>query len=39
MTSVTENYARFLTNQLRELLPFNEVPIRLILRSRRREDD
>ncbi len=37
MASITENYARFLTNKFRELLPFSEVPIRLILRPRRHE--
>jgi GTP-binding protein len=32
------NYQRFLLNQLRERLPYPEVPIRLILRPRRRRD-
>ena len=32
---VTQNYQRFLMNQLRENLPFDEVPIRLVFRSRR----
>ncbi|MGB0714584.1 MAG: ribosome biogenesis GTPase Der [Phycisphaerae bacterium] len=32
---VTQNYQRFLMNQLRESLPFSEVPIRLVFRSRR----
>ncbi len=34
------NYLRFLTNRLREELPFKEVPMRLVVRARRqREDD
>lgn len=32
----TNNYERFLMNQLREALPYDEVPIRLILRARSR---
>ena len=32
-----ENYQRFLLNQLREQLPFGEVPIRLLLRSHHEE--
>ena len=28
-----ENYQRYLVNRLRDLLPFSEVPIRLLLRS------
>ena len=32
----TNNYERFLMNRLREVLPFDEVPIRLILRARKR---
>lgn len=32
----TNNYERFLMNRLREVLPFEEVPIRLILRERKR---
>ncbi len=34
---VTQNYERFMLNQLRERLPFEEVPIRLLFRSRRTE--
>ena len=34
---VREDYRRFLHNRLRELLPFTEVPLRLIFRSHRRE--
>ena len=30
-----ENYRRFITNRLRELLPIDEVPIRLLTRSHR----
>jgi len=30
-----ENYRRFITNRLRELLPIAEVPIRLLFRTRR----
>lgn len=32
------NYERFLLNRLRETTPFTEVPIRLIIRERRRAD-
>lgn len=32
---VTDGYRRFLMNRFRELLPFEEVPIRLIFRGRR----
>ena len=32
----TNNYERFLMNRLRELLPFEEVPIKLLLRARSR---
>ncbi len=36
----TPNYLRFLSNRFREELPFTEVPIRIVVRSRRqREDD
>ncbi len=34
-----ENYQRFLINRLRDLLPFAEVPIRLLLRPRRQDDN
>ncbi|MFQ5463356.1 MAG: ribosome biogenesis GTPase Der [Phycisphaerae bacterium] len=34
---VTQNYERFMLNQLRERLPFEEIPIRLLFRSRRAE--
>ncbi len=34
----TPNYQRFLVNRLREALPFGEVPIRLVIRERRREE-
>lgn len=33
------NYQRFLVNRLREMLPFPEVPIRLVVRERRRDND
>jgi GTP-binding protein len=33
---VTQDYERYLLNRFREALPFNEIPIRLIFRSRRR---
>lgn len=33
--NVTENYRRFMENRLRELTPFEEVPIRLLFRSHR----
>lgn len=32
---VTENYKRFLLNRFHEMLPYEEVPIRLIFRARR----
>jgi GTPase len=32
--AVTENFQRFLENRLREVLPFKEVPLRLMFRSR-----
>lgn len=35
---VGEGYRRFLVNRFRELLPFQEIPIRLVFRSHRRED-
>lgn len=31
---VTDNYRRFMENRLRELLPFKEVPMRLLFRAR-----
>ena len=31
---VTDNYQRFMLNRLREVLPFAEVPIRLVFRAR-----
>jgi len=31
-SAIDENYRRFVTNRLREILPFAEVPIRLLLR-------
>ncbi|MCC5822769.1 MAG: ribosome biogenesis GTPase Der [Phycisphaerales bacterium] len=34
----TQNYERFLMNRLREALPYDEVPIRLILRAKHRVD-
>ena len=34
-----ENYQRFLINRLRDLLPFPEVPIRLLLRPRRPDQE
>ena len=33
---ISEDYRRFLLNRMRELLPFPEVPIRLLFRSHRR---
>lgn len=32
---VTRSYERFLLNRFREMLPFGEIPIRLVFRSRR----
>jgi len=37
-SAIDENYQRFLVNRLRELLPFSEVPIRLLLRHHREEE-
>jgi len=34
----TDHYQRYLLNRLREITPFQEVPIRLIFRARRRSD-
>lgn len=34
---VTDNYRRFMENRLREILPFREVPIRLLFRARHKE--
>ena len=34
---IREDYRRFLLNRMRESLPFEEVPIRLLFRSRRRD--
>lgn len=34
----TPNYQRFLMNRFREELPFSEVPIKLIIRARKRDD-
>lgn len=35
----TPNYERFLLNRLHEALPFEEVPIKLIVRARKSRDD
>lgn len=35
---VTQNYERFLMNRFREMLPFDEIPIRFVFRSRRQRD-
>lgn len=32
---VTENYRRFMENRLREIMPFQEIPMRLLFRARR----
>ena len=34
---VSDNYRRFMENRLREILPFQEVPMRLLFRARREE--
>ncbi|MBN1436339.1 MAG: ribosome biogenesis GTPase Der [Sedimentisphaerales bacterium] len=34
-----DNYQRFLINRLRETLPFSEVPIRVMLRNRREQNE
>jgi GTPase len=36
--SFDQGYKRFLVNQLRERLPFDEIPIRLLMRKRRQVD-
>lgn len=36
--SFDQSYQRFLTNQLREFLPFSEVPLRVFLRKRERSE-
>ncbi len=33
------NYMRFLENRLREIVPFPEIPFRMVVRARRREED
>ena len=38
-SSFDENYQRFLINRIRELLPFSEVPIRLLLRHHHEKSD
>ncbi len=38
-SAIDENYQKFLINRLRELLPFAEVPIRLLLRHHRKQDE
>jgi GTP-binding protein len=35
---VTDNYRRFMENRLRTMLPFSEVPIRLLFRGHRAEE-
>lgn len=35
--AVTENYRRFMENRLREILPFKEIPVRMLFRHRHRE--
>ncbi|MFH1746456.1 MAG: ribosome biogenesis GTPase Der [Planctomycetota bacterium] len=35
---VSDNYRRFMENRLRELLPFNEIPMRLLFRARHEKD-
>jgi len=37
--SIDENYRRFLINKLRDILPFSEVPIRLLLRHHHQAKD
>ncbi|MDX2197749.1 MAG: ribosome biogenesis GTPase Der [Phycisphaerae bacterium] len=36
---ITENYRRFMENRLRELLPFREIPIRMLFRSHHGRDE
>lgn len=36
---LTENYRRYMENRLRELLPFPEVPMRLMFRSHRQKEE
>ena len=35
---VSDNYRRYMENRLREILPFREVPMRLLFRSRHKEE-
>ena len=35
---VSDNYRRFMENRLREILPFREVPMRLLFRPRHKDD-
>jgi GTP-binding protein len=36
-TLVTDNYQRFMENRLREILPFREIPMRLLFRARHQQ--
>lgn len=38
ISAIDENYQRFLINRLREILPFSEVPIRILIRDRHSGD-
>ncbi|MCB9840327.1 MAG: ribosome biogenesis GTPase Der [Phycisphaeraceae bacterium] len=33
------NYMRFLENRLREIVPFGEIPFRIVVRAKRRDED
>jgi hypothetical protein len=35
---LNESYQRFMINRFRDLLPYDEVPIRLVIRERQRQD-
>ena len=37
--AVSQNYERYIENRLREVLPFREVPMRLLYRARRGDND
>ncbi len=36
---VSDNYRRYMENRLREILPFKEVPMRLLFRPRHKDDE
>jgi predicted GTPase len=36
---IDDNYQRFFVNRLRDLLPFSEIPIRILLRPHREQKE